>query len=104
MEPPRIPKRHVGCEVKNIFDDSDDAASEDRRYTEGHAGIILPAPFSAFSVHRVLWRSNLESQHRLRDAVLIFRGRELDLCFRLCQLRLTELDDRTQPQAVASLR
>ena len=105
MEAPGIPKRHVGCEVKDILNDPDQGAGEYPRYGERHTGMIFPvAPLSTSFVHAILWRRNLEPQNRLRDAVLILRGSKLDLCFRLCQLRLAELNNRTQPQAVASLR
>ena len=39
--------------------------------------------FSTSSIHTCLWRRDLEPQDRLGNAVLILRGSELDLRFRL---------------------
>ena len=60
------------------------------------------APF-VFASYR-LRRRYLEAQDRLRDAVLIFRGRELDLRLGLLQLRLAQFHNRAESKVVASLR
>jgi hypothetical protein len=51
-----------------------------------------------------LGRGDLKAQYGLRDAVLIFRSRELDLCLGLLQLRLAQFDDRRQSQLISRLR
>jgi hypothetical protein len=64
MEAPGIPKRHVGCEVKDILNDLDQGAGEYPRYGESHTGmILLLAPLSPSSVHAILRGCNLEPQN-----------------------------------------
>jgi hypothetical protein len=64
MEAQGIPKRHVGCEVKDVLNQSDDRAGEYPRYGESHTGMIFPlAALSTSSEHAVLRRGNLEPQN-----------------------------------------
>ena len=66
-----------------------------------------PAPIRRFARMSAspfeLRRCNLESQHGLCHAILVLRCRELNLRFRLLQLRLAQLDNGTQSEFVARL-
>lgn len=62
--------------------------------------MLLTRPFGSFR----LGSGNFESQHRLRNAVLVVRSRELNWRFGLLQLRLAHLDNGTQAKFVALLR
>lgn len=101
MQAPSVPKNYICCRAVNYFGCHHGRAGRSRSDQECGLGMILlgvyPAPF-----HRpTLGCRHLEAQHRLRDAILIFRGGELDLRFSLLQLRLTKFYDRAEAEVVS---
>ena len=85
---PAAPKRYAGCRVTHIFYDRNRSHAKHACSKKRDARVIVVLSMFVSPAHGHLWSRNLETQHRLRNVVLILGCCEFNLRLSLLKLRL----------------
>lgn len=85
---PGTPQRDAGRRITNVFAGGHHSDTKHAGGKKRNAAVIFVLPSSQSSAHIDLRSRDLEAQHCLSDAVLIFGSSEFDFRLRLLKLRL----------------